>query len=223
MLQIPNLNTVFLVKSPSPHFLHTANAVYIHFPAHTKPEAVSILSSSPPSQCTVLPAPRPSTDILNWAPTPPIPTYEQLSKLLARYLATVWDTFAVHSARDLVSFLCLAIKLWPKFVGPVKAGKFPATDCQLLFISQRALFRDESILIPTIVAPKSEQKSITDDGGARKPVTKTPQLAYNSQILLLAAYLCSYIPARNDVSQLSAKQKRRGGAPGTVKGGGRRT
>ena len=63
------------------------------------------------------------------------------------------------------------------------------------------------------------------DGAATKLVTKTPQLPYTSQILLLAAYLCSYIPARNDVtifSKLSAKKKRRGGASGTVKGGGAR-
>lgn len=148
--------------------------------------------------------------------------------LWARYLAAVWDTFASHSGRDLISFCYLALKLWPKFVAPVRAGKFLATDFQRLFISQRALFRDESILVPSIIVPKEDKAVAGTAGGVNtKALTKlpaTPPLPYASQILLLAAYLCSYIPARNDViifSKLFAKKRRRG-ASGTVKGGGAR-
>ncbi len=215
--------TVFIVTNPRPQFLHTS-AAYVHFPSYTKAEALHILSLNPPSIETITRPQSPPESHEDLPPQPP--TAEQLKNLYTRFLAAVWDTFASHSGRDLLSFRYLATQLWPKFTAPIRHGRFLVTDFQRLFISQRALFRDESILVPliTISVADSGQGGGNGEGqgGVKiKPLTAAPPLPYTSQILLLAAYLCSYIPARIDAtifSKASSKKKRRGG----VSGGGAR-
>ncbi|OBT94363.1 hypothetical protein VE01_07696 [Pseudogymnoascus verrucosus] len=219
---IPNLTTVFVVTSPRPHFLHNPGAPHVHFPSYTKAEAVAIVSRSVPSiyPSSPLEATSASDGDDNVAieggedNAIPRPTAKETADLYSRFLSAVWDTFAKYAGRDILSFRRIALTLWPRFTAPIRAGVYGPREFQRLLTSQRPLFRDESVLIPSIVntslalppsttpsQPQLPTPTISKPTAASlapKHALTTPPLPYTSRILLIAAYLASYTPARLD-------------------------
>ncbi|KFY54100.1 hypothetical protein V497_07982 [Pseudogymnoascus sp. VKM F-4516 (FW-969)] len=223
---IPNLTTVFVVTSPRPHFLHNPGAPHIHFPPYTKAEAVTIVSRSVPSiypSSPTEPASAPETDSNDNVSAEgenniiPRPTAKETAELYSRFLSAVWDTFAKYAGRDILSFRRIAMTMWPRFTAPIRAGLYGPREFQRLLTSQRPLFRDESLLTPSIVdtslPPPSTATTITPAKSllptttisktstntlASKHALTTPPIPYTSRILLIAAYLASYTPARLD-------------------------
>jgi origin recognition complex subunit 5 len=167
------------------------------------------------------------------------PTPKETSDLYTRFLSAVWDTFAKHSGRDLLSFRHLARTLWPRFTLPIREGTHSVKGFQKLLLAQRGLFRDETLLVPSIVSipPPSASSAQAQPANATpsklatrstqitlaKPIQiVTPPLPYTSRILLVAAYLASYTPARLDTvlfskSSALAKKRRKGLAGTAVK------
>ncbi|OBT80207.1 hypothetical protein VF21_00567 [Pseudogymnoascus sp. 05NY08] len=218
---IPNLTTVFVVTSPRPHFLHNPGAPHVHFPSYTKAEAMAIVSRSVPS---IYPSsPLESTSVSDGDNVAvdgegdngvPRPTAKETADLYSRFISAVWDTFAKYAGRDILSFRRIALTLWPRFTAPIRAGVYGPREFQRLLTSQRPLFRDESVLIPSIVntslalppsttpsQPQLPTTTITKlpaKSLANKHALTTPPLPYTSRILLIAAYLASYTPARLD-------------------------
>lgn len=221
--KIPNLTTVFVVTSPRPHFLHNPGAPHIHFPSYTKAEAMAIISRSAPSIYPT--SPLEATSVSDGADNMvvegednnavPRPTAKETADLYSRFLSAVWDTFAKYAGRDILSFRRIALALWPRFTAPIRAGVYGPREFQRLLTSQRPLFRDESVLTPSIIntslptppasiAPSHPQLPTTTiskspaNSLANKHALTTPPLPYTSRILLIAAYLASYTPARLD-------------------------
>ncbi|KFY45793.1 hypothetical protein V494_00754 [Pseudogymnoascus sp. VKM F-4513 (FW-928)] len=212
---IPNLTTVFVVTSPRPHFLHNPGAPHVHFPSYTKAEAMSIISREVPS---IYPSePTSVSDGVNVVVdgvednSIPRPTLKETADLYSRFLSAVWDTFAKYAGRDILSFRRIALTLWPRFTAPIRAGTYGPREFQRLLTSQRPLFRDESVLTPSIVStsllpppfttpsqPQLPTTTISKPSAATKHALATPPLPYTSRILLIAAYLASYTPARLD-------------------------
>jgi len=237
---MPDLTTIFIVTSPRPHFLHNPGAPHIQFPSYTKAEALAILALSPPP---IYPTKTTNANDIDMDidseddDSHLHPTTKETSDLYTRLLSAVWDTFAKHSGRDLLSFRHLAHTIWPRFTLPIREGTHSVKGFQKLLLAQRALFRDETLLVPNIVsvplpsassaqaqpanatpsklAPKSAQIALA------KPIQiVTPPLPYASRILLVAAYLASYTPARLDPvlfsKSSSLAKKRRKGLAGTA-------
>jgi origin recognition complex subunit 5 len=146
----------------------------------------------------------------------PRPTAKETAELYSRFLSAVWDTFAKYAGRDILSFRRIAMTMWPRFTAPIRAGLYGPREFQRLLTSQRPLFRDESLLTPSIVdtSPPSSSTATTTPAQSLLPTTTiskpstntlaskhaltTPPLPYTSRILLIAAYLASYTPARLD-------------------------
>ncbi|ELR10173.1 hypothetical protein VC83_00700 [Pseudogymnoascus destructans] len=246
-----NLTTVFVVTSPRPHFLHNPGAPHVHFPSYTKAEAVAIVSRSVPSIYPSSPLePTSVSDGDNVAieggdnNVGARPTAKETADLYSRFLSAVWDTFGKYAGRDILSFRRIALTLWPRFTAPIRAGVYGPREFQRLLTSQRPLFRDESVLLPSVVTtslalspsttpsqPQLPTPTISKPAAtslATKHALTTPPLPYTSRILLIAAYLASYTPARLDpllFAKSSAPTKKRrknlGGAatkprPGTA-------
>jgi origin recognition complex subunit 5 len=144
----------------------------------------------------------------------PRPTAKETADLYSRFISAVWDTFAKYAGRDILSFRRISLTLWPRFTAPIRAGVYGPREFQRLLTSQRPLFRDESVLIPSIVntslaltpsttpsQPQLPSTTISKPSAnslANKHALTTPPLPYTSRILLIAAYLASYTPARLD-------------------------
>ncbi|KAL5352935.1 hypothetical protein ACLOAV_002884 [Pseudogymnoascus australis] len=230
---IPNLTTMFVVTSPRPHFLHNPGAPHIHFQSYTKAEAMAIVSRDVPS--IYPPSPLETTSVSDGNDNVAIegegdnavlrPTAKETADLYSRFLSAVWDTFAKYAGRDILSFRRIALAIWPRFTAPIRAGTYGPREFQRLLTSQRPLFRDESVLIPSIVnrslspplpstTPSQPQlpATIISKPSATKHALTTPPLPYTSRILLIAAYLASYTPARLDTllfAKSSAPTKKR--------------
>ncbi|OBT49719.1 hypothetical protein VE04_09358, partial [Pseudogymnoascus sp. 24MN13] len=173
---IPNLTTVFVVTSPRPHFLHNPGAPHVHFPSYTKAEAVAIVSRSVPSIYPSSPLEATAgsdSDNVAIEGEEDIavlhPTAKETADLYSRFLSAVWDTFAKYAGRDILSFRRIALTLWPRFTAPIRAGVYGPRD-----------------------------KPSAANSLANKHALTTPPLPYTSRILLIAAYLASYTPARLD-------------------------
>lgn len=234
---IPHLVTVFIVTHPRPHLLHSSNAVYIHFPTYNRREVLHILSQIPPPASSIFPelAELQEEEIEEGTK----PEDEHILTLWNRFTGAVYDTFGAQSGRDLVSMRALTSRLWPRFVEPIRSGELLEGEgggdmFQRLFIAQRAMFREESVLIPSIISAFSKFTPSNSNGStngkenappsiaALIKAPSTPPLPHTAKILLIAAYLCSYTPSRIDsqlFSKLSERKKRRGG---TNKCGGAR-
>jgi origin recognition complex subunit 5 len=243
--KIQNLTTIFVITSPRPHFLHNPGAPHIHFSSYTKPEAIAIVSRSVPSiylSSPLEPTSTPDSDDLvidgEEDDAIPRPTAKETADLYTRFLSAVWDTFAKYSGRDILSFRRIALILWPRFTAPVREGIYGPKEFQRLLVSQRPLFRDESLLIPSIIGTslptpppttstpaQSQQITTTTSKPASNPLAAksalpTPPLPYTSRLLLIAAYLASYTPARLDpiifAKSSSLSKKRRKNLGGTA-------
>jgi origin recognition complex subunit 5 len=214
---------------------------HLHFPPYTKLEAIKILALDVPS---IDPTPSPHTSLLSSAETtnpslssPKSPSFSRLSEsetkdLYTRYLSAIWDTFAKHSGRDVVSFHALSLRLWHDFTRPIREEPmWSSKDFPKLLVRQRSLLRGEGIMIPKIVDTGSafarfDSVGVKSSAGASaSPITvsrqpaavrtttpqtlalarpsKTPPLPHTSLVLLIAAYLASHTPARHDSSLFS--------------------
>lgn len=140
-----------------------------------------------------------------------------------RFCSAVWDTLSKHSGRDIISFRTTCTCLWPSFIAPLEDGLFTTKDFSRLLVSRRSLFQDERVLIPSITPNLSRPSQLIADPKSKASHLAggiATQLPLFSRLLLIAAYLASHTPARNDAllfmkASLKARRKKGGG---TVKG-----
>lgn len=208
------------MASPRPQFLHASTAPHIHFPAYTKSEALSILSLNPPQISS-------SSSSSDENPSDHERTLKQTSEIWSRYCAAVWDTLAKHSGRDIVSFRSVCLGLWPAFTQPLRDGIYTTNQFSKLLVAKRSLLQSETVLIPNIVSATSQKAAQPTTNGSATSTANlqngntanqgiTNQLPTTSRLLLVAAYLASYTPARNDILLFSkagtkVKKKKGGG------------
>jgi origin recognition complex subunit 5 len=220
--QIPELTNIFIIKSPRPHFLHTPGVPHIHFPPYSKAEAIQILALHPSS-------------VPSRAANPVDSEYEnQIPKdtkeIWTRFCGAVWDTLSKHSGRDILSFRDTCNRLWPQFSTPLHDGTFTTKDFSRLLVSKRSLLQNERVLVPSIIPTpiiSASQALQTPTTPTKEPRNKAAhqsasiatQLPLFSRLLLIAAYLASYTPARNDqlLFSKSATKGRRKKGGGTAK------
>jgi origin recognition complex subunit 5 len=143
-----------------------------------------------------------------------------------RFCAAVWDSLSKHSGRDIVSFRSLCQRLWPKFVAPVLDDSLAAIPFTRLFNANRSLFQNDNALVPSIV-PRTTGKTTVAAGSTQQHTNDKlqgigTQLPYYSRLLLVAAYLASFNPPRNDqlffMKSAAAKRRKKGGGTALTKG-----
>jgi origin recognition complex subunit 5 len=119
------------------------------------------------------------------------------------------------------------LKLWPAFTQPLRDGTYTTNQFSKLLVAKRSLLQSENILVPNIVADSSVMPALATSNGSYPPKANnsslnatsqgiTNQLPHTSRLLLVAAYLASYTPSRNDILLFSkagtkAKKKKGGG------------
>ncbi|KAK4465933.1 putative origin recognition complex subunit orc5 protein [Cladorrhinum samala] len=200
---IPALTTIFIVTSPPSQTLRISFVPHLHFPAYTKSEFITILSSSPP-------------------PTIPNTTPQETHDLWARFLSSVHDALARSACRTLPSFQDAAQTLWPRFVSPIISGTHSSKEFSKLLVLSRVHFQDESLLDPSIIARPTTGSVSAPPPPPPPPKTaapKTPDLASllptTARLLLLAAYLASHNATKHDLTLFSTfhhgRRRRRGG------------
>lgn len=223
---MPSLTTMFIVTSPRPSFLHVSNVPYVHFPAYSKAEAIRILTLSPPMLS--------SAQI--GIETPVSQNQQTSSELWPRFVSVVWDSLSKQSGRDIISLRNVCSRLWPLFTAQIRDGTYTAKDFARIVVSKRSIFQDERVLVPSITSSFTNlhldnhstsgsstlQQSIKSRSGGL-----ATQLPLISRLILIAAYLSSYTPARFDTtlfSRSSTRRKKKGGGTAltrTKPGGGK--
>lgn len=144
-----------------------------------------------------------------------------MKDIWTRFCSAVWDTLSKHSGRDIISFRSACTRLWPSFIAPLNDGLFTTKDFSRLLVSRRSLFQDERVLIPNVttnlsIAPQPLPPSTSTHDPKSRANGIATQLPLFSRLLLIAAYLASYTPARNDPAlfmkaSLKARRKKGGG------------
>jgi origin recognition complex subunit 5 len=190
---------IYIVTAPRPNFLHLPGVPHIHFPSYTKAELLTIIS-------TIDPKPE--------LPTGPIDT----KSVWTKFCPAVYDTLNKHSGRDILTFRSTCLLLWPKFIQPILDGTYYPTPFSRLLVANRTLFQTDSILLPTIIAPKptTQPPSTT----AKLPALTT-QLPFHTRLLLIASYLASFNPPKTDLTHFLksaiAKRRKKGGGTALTK------
>jgi origin recognition complex subunit 5 len=141
-----------------------------------------------------------------------------MKDIWTRFCSAVWDSLSKYSGRDIISFRSACTRLWPSFIAPLDDGLFTTKDFSRLLVSRRSLFQDERVLIPSITTNLSSTSQPLPS--TLDPKSRTNGIAHQlplfSRLLLIAAYLASYTPARNDALlfmkvSLKARRKKGGG------------
>ncbi|QIX02495.1 hypothetical protein AMS68_008012 [Peltaster fructicola] len=196
---IPNLTTILIVQDSPPGAWRKPGIPHISFPAYTRDESITIVSSTPLDIFTRL-DPGEYADELH---------DEDKAWLWPRFCAAVWDSMAQSAARDLTSFSDLCVKLWTPFVAPIVNGDLGTRDFSRLMVLQRKLFQDENALLDHIV----DEDTLA--------VKTQLQLPYYAKWLLLAAFLASTNPTRMDalyfMKSTEKKRRKKGGIRPTGK------
>ena len=151
--------------------------------------------------------------------------------LWSRFCGAVWDSLGKGAARDLIKFRVLCERLWVPFVAPIRDRTYGTRDFSKLMVRNRALFQSEAALIENIVpiAIPETRKRLTQRENLH-PCSNTVaevltnaesyDLPYYTSYLLIAAYLASYNPSRQDqvffMKAHEKKRRKKGG--GTAKG-----
>lgn len=192
---IPNLTVVFTLITPSPGIFHRSGINYVHFPAYTRDEALTILSHTPlPIDPSSTPDSQPDSDSI-W--------------LWTHFTTAVWDSLSSIAGNDIPSFHTLCQNLWPTFTEPIRSGKYKPREFSRLMIAQRALFQKDDALtsMSTITMSNPPPTSHTTT-----TTTTDPTLPETAIHLLCASYLASHNPPRTDTihfSEWSERKRRR--------------
>ncbi|MCJ1287522.1 hypothetical protein MMC26_006874 [Xylographa opegraphella] len=205
---IPKLTVIFIVTAPRPRFLHLAGVPHLHFTPYDRKECLVILSQSP----LAIFASASSDDALSEELI--LERQEDDAWLWSRFCGAVWDSLGKGAARDIVSLRNVCQRLWVPFVQPIRDGLSGTREFSKLLVRNRSLFQTESALNERILSLAS---TVTT---TKKAIKKSRELPYFTTYLLVAAYLASYNPARQDQTffMKAHERKRRKKGGGTAKG-----
>ncbi|MCJ1474996.1 hypothetical protein MMC13_003656 [Lambiella insularis] len=204
---IHNLTVIFIVTAPRPRFLHVAGVPHLHFPPYDRSDCLAIVSlSSLPIVERTSADDELSEEII-------LERQEDDAWLWSRFCGAVWDSLGKGVARDVISFRTVCERLWIPFVQPVRDRLYGPREFSKLLVRNRALFQNENALDERIVPSLPL-------GTARKAVKRSHELPYHTSYLLIAAYLASYNPSRQDQTLFmkAHERKRRKKGGGTAKG-----
>ncbi|MCJ1438163.1 hypothetical protein MMC27_007550 [Xylographa pallens] len=225
---ISKLTVIFIVTAPRPRFLHLAGVPHLHFNPYDRAECLVILSQSPLSIfASALSDDDLSEELI-------VERQEDDAWLWSRFCGAVWDSLGKGAARDIVTLRIVCQRLWEPFVQPIRDGLSGTREFSKLLVRNRSLFQAESALNERIVSLASTANTnkktiksettlivffyrlLTDSGTS----VDSYELPYCTSYLLIAAYLASYNPARQDqtffMKAHERKRHKKGG--GTAKG-----
>ncbi|MCJ1382573.1 hypothetical protein MMC17_005686 [Xylographa soralifera] len=205
---IPKLTVIFIVTAPRPRFLHLAGVPHLHFTPYDRTECLIILSQSPLSIFSSAVSDDDLSEELI------LERQEDDAWLWSRFCGAVWDSLGKGAARDVVSLRNVCERLWVPFVLPIRDGLSGTREFSKLLVRNRSLFQAESALNERIVSLASTTTT------TKKAIKNSHELPYCTSYLLIAAYLASYNPARQDQTffMKAHERKRRKKGGGTAKG-----
>ena len=216
-----------VVTDPRPGFLHLAGVPHIHFNSYNRAESLKIVGLSPlPIFANQL-----GDDEITEAAR--LEIEEDDAWLWSRFCGAVWDSLGKGAARDVVTFRIVCERLWTPFVTPIRDRSYGTRDFSKLMVKNRALFQSEAALLQDIVPfpiPAARTRPLQREmieahekhlGSTNEyTLAESHDLPSYTSYLLIAAYLASYNPSRQDqilfMKAHEKKRKKKGG--GTAKG-----
>ncbi|RKF65422.1 Origin recognition complex subunit 5 [Golovinomyces cichoracearum] len=194
---VPNLTIIFITTCPRPSFLHLSGIPHIYFPSYSRSEILTI--------------------ILHTKPVPSLCTQEDTLQTWTRFTTAVYDSLSKNSGRDIRSFRALCLRMWPHFIRPVLSEELKLNPFSRLLVTNRALFRNESVLVHEI----SSSRVKTPPNTQVQKYTDIANLLPNfSRLLLIASYLASFSSSRNDaiffMKASIAKRRKKGGGTALI-------
>ena len=122
----------------------------------------------------------------------------------------MWESLAKSTSRNILQFKAITDKMWDEFVEPIRSGEYGTRNFSQLYVRQKNMFRMEHHILDEVV-PRTQTPASTD------PTKLSHDLPYYSKFLLIASYLASYNPARQDLQffmKPADRKRRRRGGPG---------
>ncbi|KHJ33510.1 putative origin recognition complex subunit orc5 [Erysiphe necator] len=196
---VPNLTIVYITTYPRTSFLNFPGIPCIFFQSYTKSELLKI--------------------ILLTKPIPPLSSPEDTFQIWSRFTSSVYDSLSKHSGRDLLSFRTLCLRLWPVFIHPILSDEIDVNSFSRLMVVNRSLFQNDYVLVHDIISPSSKVNNQTNEITAiinqkSQHTSIADLLPTYSRLLLIACYIASFSPVRNDTvtftKSSTAKRRRKG-------------
>lgn len=217
---IPSLTVVLILTFSKPRLLHALGVPHIAFLPYTRTQTLEIVAQPQRIPEIYLPAQLEHRG----------PDYSESQRLedntwlWSRFCGAVWDSLGKGAARDLVAFKNVCERLWTPFVTPIRRQEYGPRDFSRLMVRNRALFQSEAGLQDNLVAADTLIEADGDfdvDAVRRKKSAKakgTHELPYYAKYLLIAAYLASHNPTRQDqiffMKMHEKKRRKKGGGKG---------
>ena len=198
---------VFIVTHPRASFLHLGGVPHIDFTPYTRSEALPIVSQHP-------------LEIFEQSVVEKMDeerraeTEEDNPWLWGRFCGAVWDSLGKTTSRDIISLRTVCERLWLPFVKHIRDGTYGTRDFARLMVRTRALFQSEDALTENILS--------TTNFESKKKFKSSQDLSYYTKFLLIASYLASHNPPRQDqtyfMKSSESKRKKKGGAVAKARG-----
>ena len=191
-LKLQNLTVVAIISGEDPKEVITLTNPHVYFRTYNEDEIIRILQEK-------------RTCEFNWeVDGDPKDFYNQ-------YVKAIVDLYCQYTGSDISLLISVIQRLWEPFIEPVKDGRFKVTEFVKVFKENIDLFTNEDAVSNSKVIEfktlQMEQELTNSDGG------HVHDLPLHSKFILLASYLASYCPPRDDIQKYSkikvAKYKKR--------------
>lgn len=209
---IPCLTIVLILTFSKPRLLHALGVPHIAFLPYTRAQTLEIVAQH-------------ISDIyLSEQLADRDPSYMETERfednawLWSRFCGAVWDSLGKGAARDIVAFKNVCERLWTPFVTPIRRKEYGCRDFSRLMVRNRAIFQSEVALHDNLVAPATLVEADFDAERRKKTAKGSHELPYYAKFLLIAAYLASHNPTRQDqiffMKMHDKKRKKKSGGKG---------
>ncbi|KAK6895237.1 Origin recognition complex subunit 5 [Candida tropicalis] len=190
--KLQNLTVIAIISGEDPKEIVTLSNPHIYFRTYNEEEIVRILQEKRSCQFYVEVEDDPK-DFYN------------------QYVKAVVDSFYQYTGSDISLLINVIQRLWEPFIEPIKEGRYKVTEFVKVFKENIDLFTNEDVVSNSGVIEfktlQMEQERCDANGG------HVHDLPLHSKFLLLASYLASYCPPRDDIQKYSkikvAKYKKR--------------
>ncbi|EGW34101.1 uncharacterized protein SPAPADRAFT_148516 [Spathaspora passalidarum NRRL Y-27907] len=179
---IPNITIVVIISGDDPREVATLATPHIYFRAYTEDQVIRILQETPLCKFNMEDLDGTTAGYEFWC----------------QYVKVIVDLFFQYCGSDMTILKDISMRLWDRFIEPVKSGELKVTEFVKVYKQNVDLFTSDNIISNSAVRDfktLEEEKQI-ENGNVE-------DLPLHSKFFLLASYLASYIEQRNDLQKFS--------------------
>ncbi|KAG7661618.1 uncharacterized protein J8A68_004887 [[Candida] subhashii] len=190
--RIKSLTVIIIISGEVPKDVASLSIPHVYFDEYSESQIVGILQDNQLAKFGI--------DEIDDTPSS--------ADFWAKYAKVIVDLFFEYTGSDLNLLKEICIRLWDRFIEPIKEGRLMVSDFIKIYKESIDLFTDDNIITNSSIRDFStleEEKQIDNGNVADLPL--------HSKFFLLASYLASYGNPRGDLQKFSkvklVKYKRR--------------